>query len=560
MAVWTTKYGYAQLVVTATESDVSVANNTSKVNVTVQIKSTSSQRVWNNYNQSLSVKVDGASIGSRSFTYDFGGGGGTSTLGNYSMTVTHSSDGSKMVPIVVSVSGGGDSASISQSLKLTTIARASVPTLSASSVAMGSSVRINTNRASSSFTHTITYKFGTVTKTVATKTTNASVDWTVPNDLATQIPNNTSGLGSFTVTTYNGNNSIGSKNINLTLTVPNNATFNPTITAPTVSEAVSSVTSAVGSVYVQGKSKFKLTATPTTRQGATVKSVVFTVKSATYTASGSGSGNAYTATTGLLDSTGAHAISVKVTDSRGRTATANIASQPSVLAYSAPSITKFTAVRNSGSTTNVTIARTVSYRIVGTNTVTVKIDKEEVGLGRVGTVEDIQLTTGTTNTNNNIINSDNADTKSYKFIITVSDKLSDSVTMTTVVGTSQVPMSWGKAGMSAGKIYDVEVGEALQVGGNIIADGGYEGDMISRRLSANTNLNNITKAGFYHSPSNADAETISNTPSSFAFSLLVETHAGIKQTFTEYHPENPNTYIRNFYNGNWGRWFKLTMT
>lgn len=466
MANWTASYGrYVTLKVTATEVEVNTANNTSKVRVQSSIYYGGGTRATNNYPQTLSVSVNGSSIGNQTgITYSLSSGG-TKTLNTYtSGAITHNADGSKSVNVTVKITDNkGDTGTISQTLTLTKIARASTPTLSASSVAIGSSVTINTNRASSSFTHTITYKFGSMTKTVATKTTSASVAWTVPNDLATQIPNDTSGWGSFTVTTYSGNTAIGSKNINLTLTVPSNSTFNPTITAPAVSEAVSSVTSAVGSVYVQGKSKFKLTATPTTRQGATVKSVVFTVKSSTHTASGSGSGKAYTATTGFLSDTGAHAISVKVTDSRGRTATANIASQPSVLAYSNPRITSFTAVRNATTSTTVNISRVFTYSIVGSNSVSYSITRQQSGSSTVTTVQSGTLTSGSSSSSTPS-STGTADANSWTFKLTVSDKFG-SATASVSVATAGATMSWGKNGIAVGGIYDNGIGGGLQVSG-----------------------------------------------------------------------------------------------
>lgn len=481
MANWTASYGrYVTLKVTATEVEVNTANNTSKVRVQSSIYYGGGTRATNNYPQTLSVSVNGSSIGNQTgITYSLGAGG-TKTLNTYtSGAITHNADGSKSVNVTVKITDNkGDTGTISQTLTLTKIARASTPTLSASSVAIGSSVTINTNRASSSFTHTITYKFGSMTKTVATKTTSASVAWTVPNDLATQIPNDTSGWGGFTVTTYSGNTAIGSKTVKLTLTVPNNSTFNPTITAPTVSEAVTSVKNAVGSVYVQGKSKFRLSATPTTRQGATVKSVVFTVKTSNYTASGSGSGKAYTATTGFLGSTGAHTISAKVTDSRGRTATANIASQPSVLAYSAPKITSFTASRNSTTSTTVNISRAVSYSIVGSNSVSLSITRQQVGTSTSSSVQSATYTTGSSNSGS-VNSTGNSDINSYIFKLTISDKF-HSATASVNIATAGATMSWGKDGVGVGRIYNNAVGGALQVGGLAT----FDGDIIQSGNSA----------------------------------------------------------------------------
>lgn len=94
---------------------------------------------------------------------------------------------------------------------------------------MGSAGTITISRASSSFTHTLTYSFGNTSGTIITKTTATSVKWTPPLSLASQIPNATSGTCTITCTTYNGNTNIGSKTCTLTVSVP--ASVKPTIPA-----------------------------------------------------------------------------------------------------------------------------------------------------------------------------------------------------------------------------------------------------------------------------------------------------------------------------------------
>ena len=77
------------------------------------------------------------------------------------------------------------------------------------------------------------------------------------------------------------------------------------------------------------------------------------------------------------------------------------------------------------------------------------------------------------------------------------------------------------------------------------------------RIPAGANLNNYTEPGMYYCPSNADAKTIANRPTDNAFSLLVEQHAGVKQTLTEYLPtDTARVWFRNYYNGTWGPWIK----
>lgn len=85
---------------------------------------------------------------------------------------------------------------------------------------MGSAGTISVSRASTSFTHTITYLYGTKSGTICTKSSSTSVSWTPPLDLAHMVPNATSGVGTLYCDTYNGNTKIGSKSISFTCNVP----------------------------------------------------------------------------------------------------------------------------------------------------------------------------------------------------------------------------------------------------------------------------------------------------------------------------------------------------
>jgi len=110
------------------------------------------------------------------------------------VTVSHNSDGTHS-PITISgygsISGTSlSSTSISGSVSLPTIPRATTPVLSPSSTDMGSSITIDlTGAASTDFTHDLTYKLpnGT-TGTIATGLGKTTKSWIVP-DFASSIPN-----------------------------------------------------------------------------------------------------------------------------------------------------------------------------------------------------------------------------------------------------------------------------------------------------------------------------------------------------------------------------------
>lgn len=125
------------------------------------------------------------------------------------LDIPHNADGTKTLNVSAYIDHATfSSSSQSASFKLTTIPRTS--SVTCNSFFIGDSTTININRASSSFTHTIKYVYGTLSGTIATKTTSTSIGWTPTKaDFYSQIPNGTTGYGSITCETYSGNTLIG---------------------------------------------------------------------------------------------------------------------------------------------------------------------------------------------------------------------------------------------------------------------------------------------------------------------------------------------------------------
>ena len=256
------------------------------------------------------------------------------TIASGTAKISHNSDGTKSFSLsceagvytyAVSVTASGTHT-------LDTIPRAS--TVSATNANMGSASTITITRASSSFTHTLTYSFGSTTGTIVSKTTSTSVSWTPALTLANQIPNAVSGTCTITCDTYNGSTKIGSKTCTLTLTVP--ASVKPTMTSVTATRVDGDVPAA-WAIYVHNKSKATVTINGAAgAYGSTISS---------YSISGGGySSTASSFTTGLLAASGTITFTAKVTDSRGRVSDAKTVSI-SVVAYSAPSFSSYISQR-----------------------------------------------------------------------------------------------------------------------------------------------------------------------------------------------------------------------
>lgn len=327
--------GY-RLQIAWTVGSQSVANNTSSVTAKVQLVSTGSSYTIN----SSASKSGSLTINGTKYTFSFSAalnGNQTKTLYTKTVTVAHNSDGSKTCAFAatcgINVTLGGTyygNVTASGSGTFNTIPRATVPTLSASSVNMGASVTINMPRASGSFDHTLTYSFGKASGTIGSGL-GTSKTWEVPISLASQIPSGTSGTCTITCKTYNGSTLIGTKSVSFKAKVPDAVV--PTISNVSITETVSGLAARFGA-FVQGKSKVKIGIVAVGAFGSTIKAYKTTVDGKSY------SGTA--PTTGTLSS-GTKAVTITVTDSRGRKATAT--RTITVIAYSAPTIRGLSPVR-----------------------------------------------------------------------------------------------------------------------------------------------------------------------------------------------------------------------
>ena len=258
----------------------------------------------------------------------------------HKVQVTHAADGTKSVAISATGVIPGttlSSTTISSTVTLDTIPRATTPKLSASSVFMGSSVTISTPGASSSFTHDLAYKFAGSTWKSIRSGVGASYSWTVP-DLSGSIKDAASGTLTIRCITKKGDTTIGTKTISMTVKVPTDASYQPTIDSVTVTETVAKIAEADLSVFVQHKSKIKVEIEASGAAGSGIKSCSTTFLGSTY------KGTSW-AHPDVIGQKGNLKLVTTVTDTRGRTAkkTTTISVQP----YYKPKIFTFEVGRAS---------------------------------------------------------------------------------------------------------------------------------------------------------------------------------------------------------------------
>lgn len=437
---------------TATQSQ---ANNSSTITAKwIMKKVSSSDQSFNNTgNSTVTLNIGGVSSTTNvSFDMRNSSVGTIKVLKTYTRTISHNDVGKLSVAIsgnhVTGISWG--TKSTSGTAVLNDIPRASIPTVTGT-LQLGSTITINTNRASTSFTHTIRYGWGSSSGTIASNVTTSKT-WLIPNSLATGIPNGTSGTLRIYCDTYNGSTLVGTRYIDKTVTVPNTATFNPSITACTLSEAVEGLNTQFQG-FIQTQSKINGTVTASGVYNSTIKSYEITINGATY--------NTQTFTTDLLLTSGSNNCVVKVTDSRGRSATQTFTYN--VLEYAVPTITSFKVSRcdtdgtlnDEGASVKALVNATISS-VNNKNTKSFKIlyKKQSEETWTTVTLSDTSYTFN----NSQIINNIDVDNE-YDFKLEVTDYFG-TVDKTVEVATAFTLLDFNASGkaMAIGKVSSKENG------------------------------------------------------------------------------------------------------
>lgn len=248
----------------------------------------------------------------------------TGTPNPNSITVTHSNaTGAKSVNIGISSSifvnptGGGSQQYTIKGDGSTTAASgtyAPASSVTCSTADIGSAPTIQISRNSTSFTHTLTYEFGSLSGTIATKTTSTTItSWKFPTSFYAQIPNAKSGTGTITCNTYNGDTLLGTKTCSFTATT-NESLCKPTL-SPTVEDSNSAAVALTGdaNTFIRYISDAAITSGAAARNNATLKSIKVTCGSQSITTS-----------TGTIQKVDSGTFTFTATDSRGYSTTQTI--------------------------------------------------------------------------------------------------------------------------------------------------------------------------------------------------------------------------------------------
>lgn len=331
------------LILKCWEDSYSIENNTSRVYWWVGIRSNTQYHNHQGLSEHYKVVVNGSTVHDASHTVSCGSGQTVGIADGYT-TVSHNADGSKSISVSASFSCDNTSyyaprtGSCSGSLTLTTIPRASSISIDSPSIECGNTININGSSASKNFTHKIYATWNGKTSelvTIASGTTTPSFSYTIPTAWEKDLPNSTSDIATFTLETFSGSNSVGSKSVNATIKVRSGVV--PSIGTVSISDT-NSICTGIGQ-YVQSQSRLKFSIATSGSQGSTVTSVSTKFEGQTY--------NSSSFTTGTVQGSGTLSYVITVTDSRGRTASKS--GSVTVSAYSSPTLTNVTAKRANSS-------------------------------------------------------------------------------------------------------------------------------------------------------------------------------------------------------------------
>ena len=247
----------------------------------------------------------------------------------------------------------------------------------ASSMTMGSSYTITITHKTTGNKNTLTWKFGSKSGTLLSKSTSTSVSFTPATSLGSQIPSSSSGTLTFTLTTYNSSGtSLGSTTYSATLSVPSYS-----LSTPTVSAAKNTYTTIDAYVANKTKTRFTLSGLPSGSYGATVTgSYVIKLGTAQQT-SGTKTGTSSSNVDYTASAAGTLQLTYTIKDSRGKTASKS--ASVTYVANQKPTIS-FSADRDSTTLTNWAGTATGTYWNITGNTATITFSEGTAGTPTIG--------------------------------------------------------------------------------------------------------------------------------------------------------------------------------
>ena len=299
-----------------------------------------------------------------------------------SINIGHNNDGTKSVSFFVDLDQSDDDYGridwyfydgprSTGTLGLSTIARASQPLINtwpsnSPDITAGTACTIHMNQASDSFTHTVSWSFGSLSNQTSglarTSGIKYNVSWTPPISMMNQIPNATSGSGTVSVTTYNGSTAIGTKTVPFTLHQPSDSAPGESASyaeAGTLADGKTTLSSkGIGATTVVGQvSVKKITISASAKYGSSIKQITCTHNGQTQVSSSASATFTFNAPVNTGSNKSYFSWTVK--DSRGNTSQDSIAMD--FIPYQKPVIGVLNPVRANATVSTGTVSINGSF-------------------------------------------------------------------------------------------------------------------------------------------------------------------------------------------------------
>lgn len=264
-----------------TENATDKENNTSNITYKLVLKSGSNNRFSGQIDSVIKLAGKQVASGSKQITAAYNS---SWTLLSGTTDVSHNSDGSLNMPIVVSIDTYNSYAppdkTLNWSWELTDIPRASSIT-SAGNVTLGNACSVRWTPKSASFKYSLKFSLGGWSKTISDIAPNKTSAYTytgynIPLEVAQQITADKTGKMKVVLTTYSGSTAVGNDEETFTVTVPENSS-----TKPAVTMTLAPVKDWNG-LYLQGRTKVQGTLNASGKYGASIESLTMTVCGKTY--------------------------------------------------------------------------------------------------------------------------------------------------------------------------------------------------------------------------------------------------------------------------------------
>lgn len=414
-----------------------VVNGSNKVTVNISRKSDSfTHDVTIKANDSYKATITGV---------------GTST--SYAIPITWinaiGSNASATVTVTVQTKSGSTNIGSAVSTTFTIVKpSASTVTCTSSIECNGSnSLTVGITRAHSDITHTVRFAFGSYSHEYTGVGTQKV--YAPPMTWLNAIPNNTSGTGSVTVTTYYGSISLGSNSKNFTLTVPTSVVPTLTLTSDIIGPHIVKNT---WGIYLQNVCQAVLSANASGAYSSTIQEYIF-----------DGVSQSSSSKTYDLSQSGDITFKCYVKDSRGRASSTASVTIP-VIPYSMPSLSCNMLKRCLSNGTvddeGTYIVGNYSFSCAscgGNNTISAKIYTREV-------TEDAYADKGSIASGSNTIIGTYDIVYAYAVKVVATDAVGNSAVFASIIETSTaiIDIMKGGKGMALGMMASKE--DTLQIG------------------------------------------------------------------------------------------------